>query len=181
MANKIATRPIMPVRLARLHARLLISIAFGATVTLGLAMTDWRTATKLLLGWDIGVVLYLVLVYQLMVTCGVDEIRRRAAEDDEGALALLILTGFSALAIMGAIIAELGIAKVAAQPRSGLGVMLAMGTILVSWAFVHTIFALHYAHEYTGNVAITRSAASRSPADNLLTIGTFSTFPWSSR
>ena len=61
MANKIATRPIMPVRLARLHARLLISIAFGVTVTLGLAMTDWRTATKLLLGWDIGVVLYLVV------------------------------------------------------------------------------------------------------------------------
>ena len=130
MASKIATRPIMPVRLARLHARLLISIAFGAAVTLGLAMTDWRMATRLLLGWDIGVVLYLVLVYQLMVTCGVDEIRRRAAEDDEGALALLILTGFSALAIMGAIIAELGIAKVAAQPRSGFGVMLAMSTIL---------------------------------------------------
>ena len=105
MASKIATRPIMPVRLARLHARLLISIAFGATVTLGLAMADWRMATRLLLGWDMGVVLYLVLVYQLMVTCGVDEIRRRAAEDDEGALALLILTGFSALAIMGAIIA----------------------------------------------------------------------------
>src|SRR5215475_16071745 len=80
----------MPVRLARLHARLLISIAVGTMLTLGLAMTDWRTATKLLLGWDIGLVLYLALVYQLMLTCGVDEIRRRAAEDDEGALAVLI-------------------------------------------------------------------------------------------
>ena len=78
----------MPVRLARLHARLLFSVAVGLAVTLGLAMTDWRMATKLLLGWDIGVVLYLVLVYQLMVTCGIAEIRRRAAEDDEGALAL---------------------------------------------------------------------------------------------
>ena len=27
---------------------------------------------------------------------------------------------------------------------------MAMVTILVSWAFVHTIFALHYAHEYYG-------------------------------
>ena len=25
-----------------------------------------------------------------------------------------------------------------------------MATILLSWAFVHTIFALHYAHEYYG-------------------------------
>ena len=150
MARKIADRPILPVRLARLHARLLISIAVGMAVTLGLAMTDWNMATKLLLGWDIGVVLYLALIYQLMISCGIDEIRRRAAEDDEGALILLILTGLSGLAIMGAIIAELGIAKVSGQPRSGLGVTLAMATILVSWAFVHTIFALHYAHEYYG-------------------------------
>ncbi|MGA7387594.1 MAG: DUF1345 domain-containing protein [Pseudolabrys sp.] len=150
MARKIADRPILPVRLARLHARLLISIAVGMAVTLGMAMTDWSMATKLLLGWDIGVVLYLALIYQLMISCGIDEIRRRAAEDDEGALILLILTGLSGLAIMGAIIAELGIAKVSGQPRSGLGVTLAMATILVSWAFVHTIFALHYAHEYYG-------------------------------
>jgi uncharacterized membrane protein len=150
VARKISDRPIMPVRLARLHARLVISIAIGMAVTLGLGMTDWSMATKLLLGWDIGVVLYLTLAYQLMITYGVTEIRRRAAEDDEGALALLILTGLSGLAIMGAIIAELGIAKVSGQPRSGLGVTLAMATILVSWAFVHTIFALHYAHEYYG-------------------------------
>jgi len=150
VARKIVARPIMPVRLARLHARLLISIAVGAAVTLSLTTTDWYMATKLLLGWDIGVVLYLALVYQLVATCGIDEIRRRAAQDDEGALALLILTGLSGLAIMGAIIAELGIAKVSGQPRSGLGVTLAMSTIFVSWVFVHTIFALHYAHEYYG-------------------------------
>lgn len=150
MARKIAARPIMPIRLARLHARLLISIAVGLAVTLGLGVTDWTMATRLLLGWDMGVVLYLVLVYQLMITCGIGEIRRRASEDDEGAVALLILTGISGLAIMGAIIAELGIAKVAGQPRSGYGVAIAMVTIVASWAFVHTIFALHYAHEYYG-------------------------------
>ena len=150
MVRKIVARPILPVRLARLHARLLISIAVGMAVTLALAMTDWSMATKLLLGWDIGVVLYLALVYQLMVTCGIEEIRRRAAEDDEGAVALLVLTGLSGLAIMGAIVAELGLAKIASQPRSGLGVTIAMVTIFVSWAFVHTIFALHYAHEYYG-------------------------------
>jgi uncharacterized membrane protein len=150
VARKIATRPLMPVRLARLHARLLISVAVGLFVTLGLSLTDWSMATKLLIGWDIGVVLYLLLVYQLMVTCGIDDIRHRAAEDDEGAIALLILTGVSGLAIMGAIVAELSIAKISGQPRSGYGVAIAMITIFVSWAFVHTIFALHYAHEYYG-------------------------------
>src|ERR1700688_2539946 len=122
MARKTAARPNLPVRFVRLHARLLISIAVGMAVTLGLAMTDWSTATKLLIGWDVGIVLYLLLVYQLMVTCGIDEIRRRAAEDDEGAVTLLILTGIAGLAIMGAIVAELGIAKISGQPRSGYGI-----------------------------------------------------------
>ena len=135
MARKIVARPILPVRLARLHARLLISIAVGLAVTLGLGMTDWTMATKLLLGWDIGVILYLVLAGVLLTTA---------------IPALLILTGLSGLAIMGAIIAELGIAKVSGQPRSGYGVAIAMITIVVSWAFVHTIFALHYAHKYYG-------------------------------
>ena len=150
MARKTTGVRPMPIRLARLHMRLLISIVVGLLVTLGLSMTEWSMATKLLLGWDIGVVLYLILVYDLMTTCGVDEIRRRAAEDDEGAVALLILTSLSALAIMGAIVAELGIAKSSGQPASGIGIAIAMVTILASWAFVHTIFALHYAHEYYG-------------------------------
>jgi len=150
MARKISAARPMPLRLARLHVRLLISVAVGLLTTLGLSMTEWSMATKLLLGWDIGIVLYLVLVYDLMMTCGVDEIRRRAAEDDEGAVALLVLTSLSALAIMGAIVAELGIAKSAGQPASGIGIAIAMVTILASWAFVHTIFALHYAHEYYG-------------------------------
>jgi uncharacterized membrane protein len=150
MARKPLDRPMFPVRFARLHVRLLISVAVGVSVTVALSMTGWSMATKLLLGWDIGVLLYLALVHQLMMTCGVDEIRRRAAEDDEGAVALLILTGLSALAIMGAIVAELGIAKSSGQPASGIGIAIAMVTIVVSWAFVHTIFALHYAHEFYG-------------------------------
>ena len=150
MARKIADRPSMPVRFARLHVRLLISTTIALTGTLGLLSTNWSMATKPRLGWEIGVVLYLALVYRLIVTCGIADIRRRAAEDDEGALAILFLTGISALAIMGAIIAELGIAKVAGLPRDGYWIAIAMVKIFVSWAFVHTIFALYYAYEYYG-------------------------------
>ena len=50
----------MPVRLARLHARLLLSIAVGVAVPLLPVLTDWRMPTRLLIGWDVGVVLYLV-------------------------------------------------------------------------------------------------------------------------
>ena len=43
-------------------------------------------------------------------------------------------------------IAELSEAK--AHPGAGLRVMLAAGTIVLSWLFVQIVFAMHYAHLY---------------------------------
>jgi uncharacterized membrane protein len=139
--------PLMPFRLARLHARLLISVGVGLAVTVALAATTWRLPNRLLTGWDIGVGLYLVLAYALMSRATVAEIRRRAAIQDEGAAALLILAPAAAIASLAAIVAELGNAQ-SGEGWTDLG--LGMGTILLSWLFLHTIFALHYAHEYYG-------------------------------
>ncbi len=137
----------MSVRLARLHARLLISIGVGLIVTLALLATHWPLSTKLLTGWDVGVMLYLALTYWTMWGAPVAQIRRRAAIQDEGALALLVLSACAAIASLVAILAEVGNAQTG-QGWTNLAV--GMGTILLSWLFVHTIFALHYAHEYYG-------------------------------
>jgi uncharacterized membrane protein len=74
--------PLMPIRLAQLHARLLISVAIGAAVTLALAVADWALATRLLTGWDVGVSFYLISTYLLVSRSTVSEIRRRAAIQD---------------------------------------------------------------------------------------------------
>jgi uncharacterized membrane protein len=137
----------MPARLVRLHARLLISVAVGVAVTLALLASAWRTPTKLLAGWDVGVTLYLALAFWLMAHASVDEIRRRARFQDEGAVVLPLLTAAAAIASLVAVIAELGQASSSeAWDQLALG----MVTIMLSWLFMHTIFALHYAHEYYG-------------------------------
>ena len=110
------------------------------------ALTDWRLATRLLVGWDIYVGLYLALVAHVMTECDVHRIRQRAAREDEGQLTILVLTVTAALASLGAIVAELG--SSAGTPRRPSHLALAALTILLSWAFIHTIFALHYAHEF---------------------------------
>ena len=116
-------------------------------VTIALTgLTDWRLATRLLVGWDIHIGLYLTLVAHLMSVCDVHRIRARAAREDEGQLTLLVLTVTAALASLGAIVAELG--SSAGTTRRPSHVALAALTILLSWAFIHTIFALHYAHEF---------------------------------
>jgi uncharacterized membrane protein len=117
----------------------------GALVVVALP-GELKLSTRLLVGWDFGVALYLTLAYAMIARSDVARIRRRAALQDEGQSAILILTVAAALASLGAIIAELGTTSGATRHQSQL--ILATLTIVLSWGFVHSIFALHYAHEY---------------------------------
>ena len=110
------------------------------------------------LGWDAGVALYLVLIYQITAHASIARISQRAAINDEGAIALLALTTAAALASLAAVVAELG------HTPSAYKIALGIGTILLSWTFVHVIFALHYAYEFyadrarTGGLVLPRIA-----------------------
>jgi uncharacterized membrane protein len=134
-------------RLWHLHARLLLSSGFGATVALTLIALPWRFSTRIIVGWDAGAALYLALVCLVMARGSIAEIRRRAAINDEGAIALLVLTAAAALASLVAVLAELGHSPGPYQ------IALSIATILLSWTFMHTMFALHYLHEFYGQGA----------------------------
>jgi len=131
-------------RLWHLHVRLFASAAVGVVVTLLLLALPWRMPTRILVGWDIGVALYLALIWRVMAHASIARIRQRAAVEDEGAFALLVLTTAAALASFAAVVAELG------QAPGPYQLALGMVTILLSWTFMHSIFALHYAREYYG-------------------------------
>lgn len=133
------------VRIVRARPRLFLSAVFGVVVIL-LLPAQWRIATRLLVGWDVGICLYLAFAYRIVARADVARIRRRATVEDEGRVAILVLTAAAALASLGAILAELGTGGAAGRQLPNLA--LAGLTIIVSWTFTHTIFALHYAHEY---------------------------------
>jgi uncharacterized membrane protein len=59
-----------------------------------------------------------------------------------------MLTVASALASLAAIFAQLGGSAGTTGDRPPAKVALAVFTIMLTWAFIHTIFALHYAHEF---------------------------------
>jgi uncharacterized membrane protein len=138
--------PLLPFRVMQAQPRLFTSAAIGIALTALLAaMAAWDQPTRLLVGWDVGVLLYLVLVYFMMANSDVGQIRRHAADQDAGRLTMLVLTVAAALASLIAIFAEL---SSGAGPRRPSQLALASGTILLSWALIHSMFALHYAHEY---------------------------------
>ncbi len=90
-------------RLWHLHFRLILSTALGTAVTMALLAVPWRTPTRILLGWDAGISLYLTLIYGIMANASIARIRQRAAIADEGAFVVLVLTTAAALASLAAV------------------------------------------------------------------------------
>jgi uncharacterized membrane protein len=134
------------VRVLMTRPRLLVSTSIGVLVFLALLPTESLMPTRLLIGWDVGVALYLLLALRLATQSKQDHIRRRARLQDEGQIAILVLTAIAAFASLAAIFALLGATGGAA--RAPIHLALVVLTVALSWAFTHTIFGLHYAHEY---------------------------------
>ena len=152
------------IRLMRSRPRLWISIALGF-VCYGIVTTfdgGMNAITRILVGWNIGVLFYLAAVSQVIQHATTAEIRRHAARHDEGAFTILILTAAAAVASLGAIFVELvNVEKEAGH--YGLYAVHGIITVVLSWAFIHTIFALHYAHEFYGTG--TRAKGLKFPDD----------------
>ena len=141
-------------RIVRARPRLFIAALVGLIV-IAASPRDWLLITRLLVGWDVGIALYLIAAYQIIIYAEASHIQRRAAIEDEGQIGILVLTVAAALASLGAIVALLGSSHGGNRDPMQLG--LATLTILLSWAFIHTIFAFHYAHEFYGDKGAKKS------------------------
>jgi uncharacterized membrane protein len=130
-----------PVRLVYARPRTFIAVAVGVLVCL-LLPPSLRLVTRLLIGWDALIAAYLVLVYSMMLNHDHRHIGRAAAMQDDGRFVILLVTAVGAFASIAAIVSELGTHRGVAE------LSLAIATIALSWAAVHTTFALHYAHDY---------------------------------
>ena len=82
MAGKEADDPVLlrfrkmprPVRVVYARPRTFFSVAIGI-VAFFLLPGSLRLVTRLLIGWDILITLYLLLVYTMMLRCGLAHIR----------------------------------------------------------------------------------------------------------
>src|SRR5436190_8535872 len=130
-----------PRRFLQVRLRLLVCAAVGlATLLLPLQL---RWTTRALIAWDVTTVLYLITAVAVMLRASISHIRGFAAVADDGRFAILMVTAGAALASLAAIIAEIG-----PSTRGPYQIALAIATIALSWTTIHTIFALHYAHDY---------------------------------
>lgn len=104
--------------------------------------------TRLIVGWNAGAWLYLLLAWHMIVRSTHEHIRIRALREDEGRVLILSMVVVAALVCLGAIVVELAVAKDLQGSDRYAHMALAGLTIFSSWTFTHVMFALHYAHDY---------------------------------
>ncbi len=161
-------------RQLRARPRLFLSLCLGIAVTASLPL-EWvtHTATRLLVAWNAATCLYLLLVAVMMARSSHERMRRRARMEDEGRFVILTLVIFAAVASMAAIFAQLATVKEMSGWFKFAHIALAGMTILTSWAFTHTMFALHYAHDFYVALATKGSGGLDFPGETSPDYGDF--------
>jgi uncharacterized membrane protein len=121
--------------------------ALVCVAALGLLPDGYHLASRVLIGFDAGFALYLLLVTVMILRSDPDRVRRESPLQDDGRVAIPILTVAAGMVCLLAIIFWLRTASQSESIQPGLLALLFVTTLL-SWLFIHTMFALHYAHEY---------------------------------
>lgn len=127
---------------------LIAGIVAGVIVYVVAGRWAHEPVARTLAGWDVGVMVFAVLSFILMSDCDHERMKARALAHDDGRHVMLTLALLAAVASIVAIAIELGGAKGHGALHEAVSVGLTIATIVLSWFFVHLVFAIHYAHLY---------------------------------
>ncbi|WP_236585507.1 DUF1345 domain-containing protein [Dyella sp. EPa41] len=133
----------------RARPRLAASTAVFLATWLALWLAFHMKPTKsLLLGFDLGVLMYLVALARLFERCKTMEMMRgQARRQDTGRWGVL----WTALGLTGVVAVALTTELGAAHGGGVQGLVIATSSIVLSWLFLNIMFAMHYAHGYYGD------------------------------
>jgi uncharacterized membrane protein len=140
----------MPIVDSRLGRVLLARRRLAASIVAGIALflvlpPHLRLVTRVLMGWDLTALIYVVFALLMVSRSTVETCHRRAALYDESDWMIVTLVVASATASFAAIFAELAVVKTAAGPPA-LSLAVTGLTVVLSWTFTHMVFTLHYAN-----------------------------------
>jgi uncharacterized membrane protein len=127
----------------KVYLAILLAIAMFAVLPAALP-----TALRTTVAWSTGASFYLILTFTLIWRCTADDLRKRAAREDEGAIAILLLILLTIAASLLAIVGLLSDTKSATGAAKAFDIGLAATAIVLAWSVNQMAFTLHYAHEY---------------------------------
>ena len=131
----------------RVHPRLAAAVLAGLVVAL-LVPASQGWVTRALLGWNVTVWLYLLLIGWVMAHADHGHLRRIALAQAESAGTVLAIVIMASLVSLLGIVVELSAAKGQGAPHGWPHVLFALSTVVGSWLLLLTEFALTYASRF---------------------------------
>lgn len=101
-----------------------------------------------LLGWSVGVAVYLTLAWWLCVGFDAQRTRVRAQAQDEPSVVLFLVLLLATMACVAAITVMMQQSRDLSGLQRVLHIGLSVVALALSWLFIQTIFTFHYAHRY---------------------------------
>jgi uncharacterized membrane protein len=133
---------------ARHH--LAIALAVAAAVFFSLHGRV-HPATETIATWDAFAFCVLLLTWVTILTTPVHKLRSRAREQDLSRFLIFIFVVVAACAALFAVGFLIRVNKAELRGHLTAHLLLALGTVVFSWALVHTVFGLRYAHTFYGD------------------------------
>jgi uncharacterized membrane protein len=132
------------IKLFRYHLRIWIAFGVGILVYYSLPPA-WSLISRVLVAWDSGVTLFLVLVFLWMRGLTALQICTRYIEEDASAPVILIVVTAAAFLSLAAIVEPLATLRHVHGSERIWHFALAALTLIDSWLLVPTMFTTHYA------------------------------------
>jgi uncharacterized membrane protein len=132
--------------LVKAKPRIFYSIVVG--VLAFILLKDYEPTIRFLMGWSAASITYLVLVFLMMHFVGNNNISKFSALEDDGKLAIYIISLLSGVVSLLAIFIHIGGMKDVPRNLKELAVLMTGVTFFTSWLVLHTAYCLHYAHVY---------------------------------
>jgi uncharacterized membrane protein len=132
-----------------IHARphLSLAVLLGGAA-LPLLPSTWSWMTRLLVGWNVVVWIYLVTMMWMMVRAEHEDIKKVAAKQDERGPVILAALCVIAMSSLAAIVSQLSALKDMPAADRACHYALVVITLLGSWFMLGMLFCSHYAHLY---------------------------------
>ena len=132
---------------ARARPRLFLA-ALAGLLAIWLAPGSTDLIQRILVGWNVTVWLYLVLIGAEMLSADHIRLKRSAVAQDAGAATVLAMVLVGVFVSLAGIVIELSAAKVPGASHAFSHILFAIATVTGSWLLVPTMFALTYASLY---------------------------------
>lgn len=122
------------------HTAVAVFLVLAAT----LSGAGFGLLLGMLIAFDVAALLFLAMIAVKFLRSDVAQLRKSASEEDGGRWGVLWSSVAISIVALGGLTIELNGAGNGTLPE----IAFAGGSILLSWFFLNTMFALHYAHEY---------------------------------